>query len=69
MSPFIICIYLFELGFMIGSGKELWINQTVVISLLLAVVIYVINKRYAKSYFEPKVKQIEELIVTMEEAS
>ncbi|MEM7163524.1 MAG: hypothetical protein AAF487_13915 [Bacteroidota bacterium] len=62
--PFVLLMFLFTSGFLTVPGKELFIYLYWVFIILLALVIYRLNKKAAKK-FSPKIEQLERLIETL----
>lgn len=67
IAPFIFCTVLFVIGRPAIPGNNNETIQTIVGAVILSVIIYIINKRYAKKEFKPRIQKIEALIRTMEE--
>ncbi|SRR5260221_3306304 len=59
---------LFLSGFIGVPGKLKWIIQTEVLSVVVSIATYILNKRAVKKQFTPRLEKIDELINVMKQA-
>ncbi len=67
IAPFICFLTLFLVGLLEASQNTTWIVMTLIIGIFLSIIIYLLNKKYAKQEFETRINKIEDLIKVMKE--
>ena len=66
ITPFLFCLVLFILGFVGVPEKKIWMVTTLIGGIILALIVYFMNKKYSKQDFENRLSKIEDLIKVMQ---
>lgn len=67
IAPFLFCLLLFQVGFLGVPGKENGAIQIILGGVVLSIIIYSLNRRSSRKYYEPRIQKVEALIQTLEE--